>query len=148
MAGKLVEYFRPPNHVATNGERERLDRNVSEQLSRIASLLRARTGHDFSGYKNNTILRRIHRRMQVLRIDDPAAFYERLREEPQQVDLLFQDLRIGVTNLFRDPQAFEALECVVIPKLFENRKPDETIRVWVPGCSTGEEAYSIAMLLR
>ncbi|RUV49585.1 protein-glutamate O-methyltransferase CheR, partial [Mesorhizobium sp. M5C.F.Ca.IN.020.14.1.1] len=93
-------------------------------------------------------LRRIQRRMQVLQIDDPVAFYERLKEEPQQVDLLFQDLLIGVTNLFRDPQAFDTLERLVIPKLFENRKGDETIRVWVPGCATGEEAYTIAMLLR
>ena len=148
MAAKLVEYFRHPNHAGTDGERSRRSRDISEQLSRIASLLRARTGHDFSGYKENTILRRIQRRMQVLRIDDPTTFYERLREEPQQVDLLFQDLLIGVTNLFRDPKAFDALENVVMPKLFENRRPDETIRVWIPGCSTGEEAYSIAMLLR
>ncbi|TIS63892.1 CheR family methyltransferase [Mesorhizobium sp.] len=148
MAAKLVDYFRHTNRVGTDGERDRRKRDVSDQLSRIASLLRGRTGHDFSGYKVNTILRRIQRRMQVLQIDDPAAFYERLREEPQQVDLLFQDLLIGVTNLFRDPQAFQALERLVIPKLFESRRPDETIRVWVPGCATGEEAYSIAMLLR
>jgi len=148
MAVALVDYFRHANHVATNGELNRRKRDVSDQLSRFALLLRARTGHDFSGYKENTILRRIQRRMQLLRIDDPAAFYERLREEPPQVDLLFQDLLIGVTSLFRDPQAFEALERLVIPKLFDKRRPEETIRVWVPGCSTGEEAYSIAILLR
>ncbi|AZO53749.1 MULTISPECIES: CheR family methyltransferase [unclassified Mesorhizobium] len=146
MADKLVSYFRHSSR--TEGERDRHKRDVGEQLSRIAALLRMRTGHDFSGYKDNTILRRIQRRMQVLQIDDPTAFYERLREEPQQVDLLFQDLLIGVTSFFRDPQAFDALERLVIPKLFEGRKPDETIRVWVPGCATGEEAYSIAMLLK
>ncbi|MET3590623.1 two-component system CheB/CheR fusion protein [Mesorhizobium shonense] len=146
MAAKLVGYFSHANR--TESERDRRKRDVAEQLSRIAALLRTRTGHDFSGYKDNTILRRIQRRMQVLQIDEPAAFYERLRDEPQQVDLLFQDLLIGVTSFFRDPQAFEALERFVIPKLFEDRKPDETIRVWVPGCATGEEAYSIAMLLK
>ncbi|TGT49072.1 PAS domain-containing protein [Mesorhizobium sp. M4B.F.Ca.ET.169.01.1.1] len=146
MAGKLVSYFRHSSR--SDGERDRHNRDVAEQLSRIAALLRMRTGHDFSGYKDNTILRRIQRRMQVLQIDDPAAFYERLREEPQQVDLLFQDLLIGVTSFFRDAHAFDALERLVVPKLFEGRKPDETIRVWVPGCATGEEAYSIAMLLK
>ncbi|MDX8520754.1 CheR family methyltransferase [Mesorhizobium dulcispinae] len=146
MADKLVGYFSHANR--TESERDRRKREVAEQLSRIAALLRTRTGHDFSGYKDNTILRRIQRRMQVLQIDDPTAFYERLRDEPQQVDLLFQDLLIGVTSFFRDPQAFDALERFVIPKLFEDRKPDETIRVWVPGCATGEEAYSIAMLLK
>ncbi|TGQ67417.1 PAS domain-containing protein [Mesorhizobium sp. M00.F.Ca.ET.186.01.1.1] len=148
MAEKLVEYFRHANHVVNGVDRDQRKRDVSDQLSRIAALLRARTGHDFSGYKDNTILRRIQRRMQLLQIVDPSAFYERLREEPQQVDFLFQDLLIGVTNLFRDPHAFDALERLVIPKLFENRKPDDTVRVWVPGCATGEEAYSIAMLLR
>ncbi|WP_176477815.1 CheR family methyltransferase, partial [Mesorhizobium sp. WSM3866] len=146
MAEKLVGYFSHANR--DESERDRRKREVAEQLSRIAALLRMRTGHDFSGYKDNTILRRIQRRMQVLQIDDPTAFYERLRDEPQQVDLLFQDLLIGVTSFFRDPQAFNALERFVVPKLFEGRKPDETIRVWVPGCATGEEAYSIAMLLR
>ncbi|RAZ83141.1 methyltransferase [Mesorhizobium hawassense] len=146
MAAKLVGYFRHFSH--TEGERDRRKRDVAEQLSRIAALLRVRTGHDFSGYKDNTILRRIQRRMQVLQIDDPTVFYERLRDEPQQVDLLFQDLLIGVTSFFRDQHAFEGLERFVIPKLFESRKPDETIRVWVPGCATGEEAYSIAMLLK
>ncbi|TGS19208.1 PAS domain S-box protein [Mesorhizobium sp. M2E.F.Ca.ET.209.01.1.1] len=146
MAVKVISYFRHSNH--TEGERDRRKRDVAEQLSRIAALLRVRTGHDFSGYKDNTILRRIQRRMQVLQIDDPAAFYERLRDEPQQVDLLFQDLLIGVTSFFRDEHAFDVLERLVIPRLFESRKPDETIRVWVPGCATGEEAYSIAMLLK
>lgn len=148
MADKLVNYFRHASRAGTDDERDRRKRDVADQLSRIAALLRNRTGHDFSGYKDNTILRRIQRRMQVLQIDDSAAFYERLRDEPQQVDLLFQDLLIGVTSFFRDSQAFEALEGLVIPKLFEGRRPDETVRVWVPGCATGEEAYSIAMLLK
>jgi two-component system CheB/CheR fusion protein len=148
MAAKLVDYFRHLTRVSGGKEQTDLRRDTADQLSRIAGLLRARTGHDFSGYKDNTIHRRVRRRMQVLQIDDPAAFYERLRQEPQQVDLLFQDLLIGVTSFFRDPRAFELLERTVIPKLFENRKPDETVRVWVPGCATGEEAYSVAMLLR
>ncbi|WP_084508259.1 CheR family methyltransferase [Mesorhizobium sp. WSM3224] len=146
MAGKLVSYFSRSNR--TESERDRRKRDLAEQLSRIVTLLRVRTGHDFSGYKDNTIMRRIQRRMHVLQIDDPATFYEHLRDDPQQIDLLFQDLLIGVTSFFRDTRAFEALERFVIPKLFKDRKPDETIRVWVPACSTGEEVYSIAMLLK
>jgi two-component system CheB/CheR fusion protein len=148
MAEKLVDYFMHVHKPPTEGERVRRKRDVADQLSRITALLRNRTGHDFSGYKDNTILRRIQRRMQVLQIDSSAAFYDRLRHDAQQLDLLFQDLLIGVTSFFRDPQSFETLDRLVISKLFEGRKPEETIRVWVPGCSTGEEAYSIAMLLR
>ena len=148
MAAKLVDYFKHVIRVSDEKKQRALRRDTADQLSRIAALLRTRTGHDFSGYKDNTIQRRIQRRMQVLQIDDAAAFYERLREDPQQADLLFQDLLIGVTSFFRDPQAFEHLERSVIPKLFEHRKPDETIRIWVPGGATGEEAYSLAMLLR
>ncbi len=148
MAAKLVEYF---GHVAkVNGDMgaEGLHREAADHLGRITALLRARTGHDFSGYKDSTVVRRIQRRMKVLQIDSPQNFYEYLRREPTEVDFLFQDLLIGVTNFFRDGEPFEALEREVIPKLFENKGADDTIRVWVPGCSTGEEAYSIAMLLR
>src|SRR5260370_34574508 len=86
--------------------------------------------------------------MQVLQIDEVPDFIERLRKEPQELDALLQDLLIGVTNFFRDPAAFEALEREVIPRLFEGKGPDDSIRIWVPGCSTGEEAYSLAILLR
>ncbi|WP_353646169.1 CheR family methyltransferase [Mesorhizobium sp. WSM2239] len=110
--------------------------------------MRARTGHDFSGYKDNTIVRRIQRRMKVLQIENPQEFCDHLRREPREVDFLFQDLLIGVTNFFRDPEAFEALEREAMPKLFQNKGSDDVVRVWVPGCSTGEETYSIAMLLR
>src|SRR5262249_43964547 len=103
---------------------------------------------DFSGYKDKTVARRVQRRMQVLQIDEVPDFIDRLRKDPQELDALLQDLLIGVTNFFRDPIAFEALEREAIPKLFESKGPDDTVRVWVPGCSTGEEAYSIAILLR
>lgn len=148
MAAKLAEYFNHATKVADQKGLGSLRREAVDHLSRIAALLRSRTGHDFSGYKDNTIIRRIQRRMKVLQIDSPQTFYDYLRREPQEVDFLFQDLLIGVTNFFRDAEPFEALGRDVIPKLFENKGPEDTIRVWVPGCSTGEEAYSIAMLLR
>jgi len=117
-------------------------------LARICTLLRARLGHDFSQYKQNTLVRRIQRRMQVLQIDNVPEYIERLRNDPNQLDLLFRDLLIGVTQFFRDPEAFAALESEVIPKLLENKKNGDPLRIWVPGCATGEEAYSIAILVK
>lgn len=121
---------------------------AGDGMRQIFAMLRARTGHDFTDYKDSTIVRRVQRRMHMLQLSDRNAFVERLRQSPREVDLLLQDLLIGVTHFFRDPAAFDALAREVIPHLFENKTPDDTIRVWVPGCSTGEEAYSIAMLLR
>ena len=148
MPAKLAEYF---HHVKSHGDRDgrgALRKEITDRMSQICAVLRARTGHDFSGYKENTIARRMQRRMHVLRLDSASDFVERLRKDPLEVDLLFQDLLIGVTSFFRDPPVFAALENLVIPHLFEGKGPDDAVRVWVPGCSTGEEAYSIAILLR
>jgi two-component system CheB/CheR fusion protein len=117
-------------------------------LKKIFILLRAQTGHDFSNYKPSTIHRRIERRMAVHQIENFESYVKYLQQTPAEVDSLFGDLLIGVTNFFRDPEAFEVLEKVAIPKLFENRPPGALVRVWVTGCSTGEEAYSIAILLQ
>ncbi len=117
-------------------------------LDQITALLRVQTGHDFGSYKNRTIVRRIQRRMHVLQIDTVPDFIERLRRDSREVNLLFQDLLIGVTDFFREPAAFAALEREVIPLLFKDKGADDTVRVWVPGCATGEEAYSLAILLR
>lgn len=114
----------------------------------ICAMLRERVGHDFAGYKESTFFRRIQRRMQVLRLPTLDAYVARMRESPDEAGLLFRDLLIGVTGFFRDANAFAALAGRVIPTLCDGRGPDETIRVWVPGCATGEEAYSIAILLR
>lgn len=144
IPAKLADYF---HHL--DGHRQRTEsEEAADHLTQICVLLRTRTGHDFSGYKDKTVARRVQRRMQVLQIDSVPAFIERLRKEPGEVDILLQDLLIGVTNFFRDPQAFGALEQKVIPQLFEGKGPHDTVRIWVPGCSTGEEAYSIAILLR
>ncbi len=140
MPARLVDYFGrgvPSPAIAQN----------AIPLQQICAVLRARTGHDFSGYKERSLTRRIQRRLQVLKISDPAEFLERLRKEPHEVDLLLQDLLIGVTSFFRDPDVYAALERQVIPRLFANKTSRDSIRIWVPGCATGEEAYSIAMLL-
>ena len=119
-----------------------------DALTTILNLLRTRTGHDFRDYKERTFQRRVQRRMQVLQTTKLEDYAERLRSEPDEVSALFRDLLIGVTDFFRDAAAFQALEAVVIPKLFEDKGSNDEVRVWVPGCSTGEEAYSIAILLR
>ncbi|WP_245159318.1 CheR family methyltransferase [Brevundimonas intermedia] len=114
----------------------------------IYALLRDQIGHDFEGYKPLTFMRRVQRRMQVVQLTTLEAYIERLRHDPNEVSALFHDLLINVTNFFRDAEAFSKLETLVIPRLFEGRGANDTVRVWVPGCSTGEEVFSIAMLMR
>ena len=121
---------------------------ASASLSRIADVLRNKTGNDFHGYKQNTFFRRVQRRMQVVQIEDIAAYVDYLRTDKDEVLHLFNDLLIGVTEFFRDKREFEVLETQVIPKIFEDKSADQQVRVWVLGCATGEEAYSIGILLR
>ena len=127
-----------------------VDKEAGAETSRkaICEILLDHTGHDFSGYKTRTFYRRIERRMQILQIPSLPAYVDRLREDPGEVNTLFRDLLIGVTNFFRDTKAFEALQQLVMPRLFEGKGASDTIRVWVPGCATGEEVYSLAILLR
>ena len=120
---------------------------VEDALKKIFVLLRIQTGHDFSQYKRNTIRRRLERRMAVQQIADLDSYVRFVQQTPVEVEALFRDLLIGVTNFFRDPDAFTMLETKVIPQLFTNKPDGATIRVWICGCSTGEEAYSIAILL-
>jgi two-component system CheB/CheR fusion protein len=119
-----------------------------DALTTILNLLRTRTGHDFREYKERTFQRRVQRRMQVVQTTKLEDYAERLQSQPDEVNALFRDLLIGVTDFFRDAAAFQAIETLVTPKLFEDKGDDDEVRVWVPGCSTGEEAYSIAILLR
>ena len=121
---------------------------LPEPMQKINVLLRARTGHDFSAYKANTIRRRIERRINVHQLKGPQQYLRFLQENPHELDLLFRDLLIGVTSFFRDPEAFGALAKTALPGLLASRREGAPVRVWAPGCSTGEEAYSLAMLLR
>ena len=114
----------------------------------ICEILRTQLGHDFSGYRSNTFVRRVQRRMQVVNVPAVDAYIARLRADHAEVVFLFRDLLIRVTSFFRDKEAFAALEEHVIPRLFAGRGADAAVRVWVPGCATGEEAYSLAILLR
>jgi two-component system, chemotaxis family, CheB/CheR fusion protein len=117
-------------------------------LKKICIVLRHRTGHDFSQYKPSTLERRVERRMAIHQIDRAATYLRFLRESAAEAEKLFGDLLIGVTGFFRDPEAFEALRTKAIPGLFANKPAGATVRVWVCGSSTGEEAYSIAILMQ
>ena len=115
-------------------------------LRDVLTFLRARTGRDFTYYKRATIVRRVARRMQVNEVDDLPEYLNFIRTHPGETRALLQDLLISVTNFFRDREAFDALE-KMIPDLFQDKTQADTVRVWVPACATGEEAYSIAILL-
>jgi two-component system, chemotaxis family, CheB/CheR fusion protein len=146
MPGRLMSYW---SHLSGIEDRKGPDgarHDMAETLPKISGLLRRALGHDFGEYKQNTVLRRIQRRMQVLQIDNPSDYFEHLRRTPIELDALFRELLINVTGFFRDPDAFAALE-PVIEGIVASKDADDQIRVWVPACATGEEAYSIAILL-
>ena len=146
MPARLIAYTSRAFGKAPRVVREPLPKE-EDALKKIFILLRARTGHDFSQYKQNTIVRRVERRMAVNQVDGIDAYVRYLQKNSEEVDALFRDMLIGVTSFFRDREAFDALSAKIIPRLFDGRPPGEAVRIWVPGCSTGEEAYSIAILL-
>jgi two-component system CheB/CheR fusion protein len=137
-----------PQHSSDGDARTAQTTAAEEQaLREIIETLRVRTRHDIRHYKRATVLRRIARRMQVTGVPDLPAYRDLLRDQADETAPLLQDMLISVTSFFRDPTAMSALERNVLPKLLQGRRPDEPIRVWVVGCATGEEAYSISILL-
>jgi two-component system CheB/CheR fusion protein len=147
MPNRLLELLEGRRTTQTVGA-EQVPEKSEDTLSRIFALIRGRAGHDFSYYKSSTILRRIERRMVVNQIDNMEAYTTFLKKNPEETDRLFQDLLIGVTSFFRDPWTYEALEHKAIPDLIKNRQRERKLRMWVPGCSTGEEAYSLAIIVK
>ena len=145
MGGKLAEYARSLRRLDGMAEGAEAD---GEHQRQICAILRKEVGHDFGRYKSKTFVRRVRRRMQVNQLDTTEGYVELLRRDPQEAAALFRDLLINVTTFFRDADAFQALADLVVPKLFEKRGAEDTVRVWVPGCATGEEVFSIAILLR
>jgi two-component system CheB/CheR fusion protein len=145
---RIATYIRHLTRLSDQKRAEAVLAGLAPALTTIAAILRNRTGHDFHGYKRNTFLRRIQRRMQVVQVDEVEDYVEILRGSAEEAQNLFNDLLIGVTHFFRDPEQFELLEKEVIPKLFEGKGSGDQLRVWVLGCASGEEAYSIAILLR
>jgi two-component system CheB/CheR fusion protein len=141
---KLLAYIR---HTAKLPREVTQERTASGSLTRIFTLLRAHTGHDFSFYKRNTIFRRIERRMNIHQISHLGRYVRFLQENPNELDLLFKELLIGVTNFFRDPDAFKKLQDEGLPAVLKGKGKNSSFRVWIPGCSTGEEAYSVAIAI-
>lgn len=146
---RIVDYLQhaPISRIAlASAEVETLAQKSG--LDKVCILLRARTGHDFTLYKKNTLYRRIERRMAIHQLDRIADYVRYLRETPQEVDMLFKELLIGVTSFFRDPAAWQVLGDHALPELFAAHPAGAALRAWVVGCSTGEEAYTLAMLFR
>ncbi len=142
MAGKLIEYRQ--NLALQKDENDLLE----IFLPKIFQILKNRFGHDFTQYKDATITRRIKRQMAINGLDGIEEYIKKLEINNFMVETLFKEMLIGVTSFFRDIEAFEILEKKVIPALLKAKNPDTPVRVWIPACSTGEEAYSIAMLLK
>jgi len=145
MPRTLISYIRKSPAVIS---KKALERTELTKLQKIFVLVRDRTGSDFSEYKISSILRRVERRMNLRSFDDMADYVDYLQNNPAEVDLLFKELIIGVTNFFRDPKAFEYLKESIIRKLREHHQHQTVFRAWCPGCATGEEAFSIAILIR
>ena len=145
---KLLEVTKIINGNGNGADAENLPMQDEEVFKHILSLLRIRKGTDFTYYKQTTIRRRILRRMAINKNEEPAVYLKYLRENKAEQDVLYQDLLIPVTSFFRDTKTFDNLCETVFPQIVKNKQPGEPIRVWAAGCSTGEEAYSIAICLK
>jgi two-component system CheB/CheR fusion protein len=145
LAVRLIELVKQIPTLKTSMEIEIKDKSA---LEKIIILLRTQTGNDFSLYKKNTLYRRIERRMGIHKIDKIISYVHFLQENQAEVEILFKELLIGVTNFFRDSSTWEKLKDAVLPDILSNATDGAVLRAWVPGCSTGEEAYSLAILLK
>ena len=148
LPGRVREYFSFRRQSLGKEGLDSADGDVPGNLPAICSLLAEQLGHDFSRYKQSTLIRRIQRRMQMGKLAASLDYIDLLKKDPQELQQLFKDLLISVTEFFRDSEAFEKLSSSVFPKLATQASPTGTIRVWVAGCATGQEAYSLAILLR
>src|SRR5262245_3326446 len=152
IASGLADYVLPPEEMPAQliayvkrtsrfkpGPTAQPAPDVSGWVLKIMALLRTHSGHDFSNYKQNTIRRRVERRMAVNQLETLDNYVRLLRQTPAEMDTLFRELLIGVTGFFRDPAAFDAVRDLALPQLLNERAPSLPVRIWVPGCSTGEE---------
>lgn len=146
MPEKLISYKKSSNKILKKILTPE-DKTI-QTLRKIFILIRNRTGYDFSQYKKSTVFRRVGRRMNIHQIEEISQYLRYLQENPEEIDLLFKEFLINVTNFFRDPPAFESLKEGALRDLIDEKLDFDTIRVWVPGCSSGEEVYSIAIIIR
>jgi two-component system CheB/CheR fusion protein len=147
MPHRLVRFF-AHQEVALDSETAATKIEQQDWLNKIFAILRTRVGHDFSNYKPNTILRRISRRMGLNQIASHRQYVRYLRENAAEVESLFREMLIGVTQFFRDPKSFEVLKTDILPERLQSMGDGAVFRAWVPGCATGEEVYSLAIVLR
>ncbi len=154
----IVDYVLPPGELPkkllsiskgvlrkNNGVEFEKDKS---SIEKIIILMRNHTGNDFSQYKKTTLFRRIERRMHIHQIGKMGSYVRFLQKNPNEIDILFKDFLIGVTNFFRDPALWEHLKKTVLPTMFAEFTQGNVLRAWVPGCSTGEEAYSLAIIFK
>ncbi len=146
LPGRIIAYLQYT--PLTPRKEEVLEDRTQSAVQKAVILLRSHTGHDFSQYKSNTLHRRIERRMGIHQITRLSAYIRYLQENSQELDFLFKELLIGVTNFFRDPILWKKLATEVLPALLADRPAGHSLRAWIPGCSTGEEAYSLAMVFQ
>jgi two-component system CheB/CheR fusion protein len=146
LPGKIIAYRR---HLPQLAKPElHLEEKVQSALENIVILLRAHSGHDFTLYRRSTLYRRVERRMGIHQVGRISGYVRYLQENPQELGILFKELLIGVTNFFRDKTAWEQMATTALPLLLKDRPAGSTLRAWVAGCSTGEEAYSLAMIFK
>lgn len=145
LPGELISFL---NHVPLNKSVINPEIKDKSALEKIIILLRTHTGNDFSLYKKNTVYRRIERRMGIHKIAEIYSYVHFLQENPKEVHILFKELMIGVTNFFRDSAVWDKLKEKMIPDLIEKAEPNTQLRAWIPGCSTGEEAYTLAIVFK
>ena len=145
LPGRIMAYLEGVPHADVPAAG--VESSMRGALEKILILMRSRTGHDFSYYKKNTLYRRIERRMGIHQIEKIASYVRFLNENPEELDLLFKELLIGVTGFFRDPDVWQLLRDKTLPGLLA-RHPARLLRAWVAGCSTGEEAYTLAIVFR
>lgn len=147
MPERLLECFTAGAVIAKPEEQAEGQEQFPATLSKIVTTISNRMGHDFSAYKKSTLIRRIQRRMTVTRVNTPQKYLNYLHHNPGEIEALFQDLLIGVTTFFRDPEAFDFLKKEILPNLIVRRPDHEPFRVWASGCATGEEVYSLVILI-
>ncbi|MDR3501260.1 MAG: CheR family methyltransferase [Legionella sp.] len=152
----LVDYILPPEKIYSflikyiahlNDKTTSLDESIFDEIQKILKLIKHHTGHDFSLYKSNTLFRRIQKRLGALCINNLSDYIYYIHQHPSELNILFKELLINVTGFFRDPDAFELLKKELIEKILAHKDKDRELRIWVPACSTGEEAYSIAIII-
>jgi len=146
MGEQLIQYTLHPMLFRSDLEEEKGESQQLRNIQELLQMIRIKTGHDFTQYKLSTVRRRIARRMAVNRIESISEYARFVRKSPDEAEELFEDLVVSVTSFFRDPQVFAKIQKSVIPEIISDKTPESLVRIWVPGCASGEEAYSLAML--